>query len=51
MVTAVAHCPADGVKVYVATPTVAVLTVDGFHEPATLLTEVAGSAAGTSFLQ
>ncbi|AWI25266.1 hypothetical protein HYN49_04790 [Flavobacterium pallidum] len=42
MVAVLAHCPADGVKVYVV---VAVLFSAGDHVPATPLLEVVGNAA------
>jgi hypothetical protein len=53
MVTALAHCPAAGVKVYVTVPLAAVLMVAGLHEPVTagLLVELTGKAGGVEFWQ
>ena len=46
-----AHCPADGVKVYVAVPAVLVLIVAGLHVPVIPLVEVMGSVGGAEFWQ
>ncbi len=48
IVAEVAHWPADGVKVYVVVPVLAVLMVAGFHVPvmAGELAELAGNAGG-----
>jgi uncharacterized membrane protein len=53
MVTALAHWPASGVKVYVLVPAVKVLIAAGFHVPVTagLLVELAGNAGGVEFWQ
>jgi hypothetical protein len=53
MVTALAHCPGAGVKVYVVVPFVAVLMVAGLQVPVTagLLVELAGKAGGVEFWQ
>ncbi len=47
----VAHCPASGVKVYCAFPTVEVLMVAGFHVPVIPLVEVTCRAGGVEFWQ
>ena len=44
-----AHCPADGVKVYVVVPAVAVLIVAGLHVPGIPLLDVAGSVGAVLF--
>ena len=49
IVTAVAHCPASGVNVYVVVPTEAVLIVAGFHVPVMPLVEVEGNAGAVPF--
>ena len=49
IVTAVPHCPEDGVKVYVVVPGEAVLMVAGFHVPAILLFDVNGNVGGVAF--
>ena len=43
IVAVVAHSPAVGVKVKVAVPVAAVLTVAGFHVPVIPFVEIAGS--------
>ena len=48
-VAVVAHCPADGVKVYVVVPAVAVLIVAGLHVPGIPLLDVAGSVGAVLF--
>ena len=45
----VAHCPAEGVNVYVVVPAVAVEIVAGFQVPVTPLFEVPGSAGAMEF--
>ena len=47
----VAHCPADGVNVYVVVPAVAVLIVAGLHVPVIPFVEVVGSAGAVEFWQ
>jgi len=49
--TAVAHCPASGVNVYVVVPTEAVLIVAGFHVPVIPLVDVVGKAGAMLFWQ
>ena len=44
-----AHCPAEGVKVYVDVPTVEVLIKAGLHVPEMPLFEVRGNAGGVEF--
>ena len=51
IVAVVAHWPADGVKVYVTVPGVAVLIAAGLHVPVMPFVEVAGRAGGTEFWQ
>ena len=46
-----AHCPAPGVKVYVALPAVDVPMVVGFQVPVIPLVEVAGNVGGVEFWQ
>ena len=41
-VAVIAHCPVDGVKVYVVVPAVAVLIVAGLHVPVIPLFDVVG---------
>jgi hypothetical protein len=48
IVVVVAHCPADGVNVYVAVPMVAVLTA-GDHVPVNEFNEVVGKTGGVEF--
>ena len=48
-VAVIAHCPADGVNVYVVVPAVAVLMVAGLHVPVTPLLDVAGSVGAILF--
>jgi hypothetical protein len=48
-VVAVAHCPADGVNVYVVVPAVAVLIVAGFHVPLMPLLDVVGNVGAAAF--
>jgi hypothetical protein len=48
IVTVEAHCPADGVNVYVAVPTVAV-DIAAFQVPVILLFDVVGKVAGVAF--
>ena len=50
-VAMMAHCPAEGVKVYVVVPGVNVLIVAGLHVPVIPLVEVVGSAGGVLFWQ
>jgi hypothetical protein len=45
----VAHCPADGVNIYVVVPAVDVLIVAGFHVPVTPLLDVVGNAGAAEF--
>ncbi len=45
----VAHCPAPGVKVYVALPAAEVPMVVGFQVPVIPLVEVAGREGGVEF--
>jgi hypothetical protein len=49
IVTVTAHWPALGVNVYVVVPTVDVLTIAGFHVPATPLFDVVGNAGAAAF--
>jgi hypothetical protein len=51
VVTAVAHCPAAGVKVYVVVPVIVVLIVAGLQVPLIPLLDVAGNAGATEFTQ
>ena len=46
-----AHCPADGVKVYVVVPAVEVLIVAGLHVPVIPFVEVMGKVGGAEFWQ
>jgi len=46
-----AHCPADGVKVYVVVAGVLVLIVAGLHVPVIPLVEVIGKVGGAEFWQ
>ena len=48
-VASIAHCPADGVNVYVVVPAVAVLMVAGLHVPVMPFVEVAGNAGAVLF--
>ena len=48
-VAVVAHCPANGVKVYVVVPAVAVLIVAGLHVPVIPLLDNAGNAGALEF--
>jgi hypothetical protein len=48
-VAVVAHCPADGVNVYVVVPAVVVLIVDGLHVPVIPFVEVVGSVGAVEF--
>ena len=50
-VACIAHCPADGVKVYVVVVAIAVLIVAGLHVPVIPLVEVVGSAGAVEFWQ
>ena len=50
-VAGIAHCPADGVKVYVVVVAIAVLIVAGLHVPVIPLVEVVGNAGGVLFWQ
>lgn len=49
--TAVAHCPAAGVKVYVEVPVTVVLMVAGLQVPVMPLFDVAGNTGATAFTQ
>jgi hypothetical protein len=53
IVVIVAHCPADGVKVYVVLPAVVVLIVAGLHVPviAGIFIEPEGSVGAAEFWQ
>ena len=51
VVAAVAHCPAAGVKVYVAVPVADVLITAGFHVPEIPLLDIAGKTGATEFTQ
>jgi hypothetical protein len=44
----VAHCPVEGVKVYMVVPGDAVLMADGDHVPLTPLLDMPGREAGVS---
>jgi hypothetical protein len=48
-VAVVAHCPADGVNVYVVVPGVAVLIVAGLHVPVIPLLDAVGSDGAVEF--
>ena len=48
-VAVIAHCPTDGVNVYVVVPAVAVLIVAGLHVPVMPLFEVVGNAGAVLF--
>ena len=48
MVVVVAHCPAEGVKVYTVDPAETVLIVEGFHVPEMPFSEVAGKVPGVA---
>ena len=48
MVVVVAHCPAEGVKVYTVDPAEAVLTVEGLHVPVIPFSEVADKIPGVA---
>ena len=48
-VAGIAHCPADGVKVYVVVVAIAVLIIAGLHVPVMPLVEVVGNAGATLF--
>ena len=48
-VVVVAHCPADGVNVYVVVPAVAVLIVAGLQVPGMPLLDVVGNAGAVLF--
>jgi hypothetical protein len=48
-VAVIAHCPADGVKVYVVVPAVAVLMVAGLQVPVMPLLEVVGNTGAVLF--
>ena len=50
-VAVVAHCPADGVKVYVVVPGVLVLIVAGLHVPEIPFVDVTGRVGGEEFWQ
>ena len=50
-VAVVAHCPADGVKVYVVVPAVAVFIVAGFHVPVMPLFDVVDRIGAVLFWQ
>ena len=50
IVVVVPHWPADGVKVWVVVPTVAVLIVAGLQVPVTPLVDVVGNAGATLLL-
>ena len=43
------HCPAEGRKVYVVVPIVAVLIVEGVQVPDIPFVEVVGSTGGVEF--
>jgi len=47
----VAHCPADGVNVYVVVPAVLVFIVEGLHVPVIPLLDVVGRAEAVLFWQ
>ena len=49
MVTALPHCPAVGVKIYVVVPAFVVVMVAGLHVPVIPLFDVAGNAGGIPF--
>ena len=48
-VAVTAHCPPDGVNVYVVVPAVAVLMVAGLHVPVIPLFEVVGRTGAVLF--
>ena len=48
IVVVVAHCPAEGVKVYTVDPADAVLTVDGLHVPVVPFSDVVGRVPGVA---
>ena len=48
-VAVIAHCPVDGVKVYVVVPAVEVLMVAGLHVPVIPLVDVVGRAGAVLF--
>lgn len=50
-VAELAHCPADGVKVYVVVPGVLVVIVDGLHVPGIPFVDVTGRVGGVEFWQ
>ena len=50
-VAVIAHCPVDGVKVYVVVPAVAVLIVAGLHVPVIPLFDVVGRTGAVLFWQ
>lgn len=50
-VAMVAHCPADGVNVYVVVPGVLVVIVDGLQVPGIPFLDVTGRVGGVEFWQ
>ena len=48
-VAGIAHCPADGVKVYVVVVAIAVLIIAGLHVPVIPFVEVVGKAGAALF--